>query len=601
MAPKNQGISGLNIGDTDTLLKALGRPKTFNEIAEQYALGLEGKGALKDKFMPKPGQIQSEIGDTKFISGLKGLGNLGIDGFNAIRGGAGIISAFTNPSGNIISDYAGQESDDSFQKRIGQKLRRGEIGPGSEMFLPNENSPFRVGNNVTGAQTMSDVAGMDIFTEAGQQALTDQINSATLGENVPDPRAFNAGDSANADTVNKIKEQIEKENIDTSDPDSDIDYTDSYTDAELTEAESANEIEGADGSGENLNSAQTATKSAIADYLSQVRGDQKEVGPTSFDDYIKEFGDATGLDISGDPDNKQALMSFGLALMQNRAGKGFDVSKILTSVGEAGEAAMPDFRKAVLEAKSIRARAGSYALSNAKSDKAKAMNRGSYVIIPKKGGLASSILKNNGEFTRLNSYELNNLIGNEKFDNEYEIIDSSVYTDMTKSLITAQNKGKKKIFLEKPRSIPLFSGSKTTFDVFYANPNNPTGTKSQVISPELAVNAIQTMEKSLTRRVDKFRDIAKLINESSDIDAASQVGSFGKQLAISFGIKIGDGQTTPLKQLNALLIELKARNAAEILGESGKTISDNDRNLVDSIVGSINPLKGDADIKLLKA
>jgi len=172
---------------------------------------------------------------------------------------------------------------------------------------------------------------------------------------------------------------------------------------------------------------------------------------------------------------------------------------------------------------------------------------------------------------------------------------------MTKSLITAQNKGKKKIFLEKPRSIPLFSGSKTTFDVFYANPNNPTGTKSQVISPELAVNAIQTMEKSLTRRVDKFRDIAKLINESSDIDAASQVGSFGKQLAISFGIKIGDGQTTPLKQLNALLIELKARNAAEILGESGKTISDNDRNLVDSIVGSINPLKGDADIKLLKA
>ena len=172
---------------------------------------------------------------------------------------------------------------------------------------------------------------------------------------------------------------------------------------------------------------------------------------------------------------------------------------------------------------------------------------------------------------------------------------------MTKSLITAQNKDQKKVFLEKPSSIPLFSGSKTTFDVFYANPNNPTGMKSKVINPELAVNAIQTLEKSLTRRVDKFRDIAKLINVTDDIDAASQVASFGKQLAISFGIKLGDGETTPLKQLNALLIELKARNAAEILGESGKTISDNDRNLVDSIVGSINPLKGDADIDLLKA
>ena len=50
--------------------------------------------------------------------------------------------------------------------------------------------------------------------------------------------------------------------------------------------------------------------------------------------------------------------------MQNEAGKGFDVSKILTSVGEARQkAAMPDFRKAVSEAKAIRAKAGSYALS----------------------------------------------------------------------------------------------------------------------------------------------------------------------------------------------------------------------------------------------
>jgi hypothetical protein len=255
----------------------------------------------------------------------------------------------------------------------------------------------------------------------------------------------------------------------------------------------------------------------------------------------------------------------------------------------------------LLKAETVRAKAGEYALGKTEKDKASAMNRNSYVIIPKQGGLASSILKNNGEFTRLNSYELNKLVDNKKFNDEYEIIDSSVYTDMTKSLITAQNKDQKKVFLEKPSSIPLFSGSKTTFDVFYANPNNPTGMKSKVINPELAVNAIQTLEKSLTRRVDKFRDIAKLINVTDDIDAASQVASFGKQLAISFGIKLGDGETTPLKQLNALLIELKARNAADILGESGKTISDNDRNLVDSIVGSINPLKGDADIDLLKA
>jgi len=555
MAPKNQGISGLNIGDTDTLLSQMKKqigdaPLSYEQLLDLYSKGIMGEGKLKDRFIPKTGKFQFAPGQTRTDKILKQIGNFGLEGVDILNSGINQLDAFTNPTGNIIGDYLSSEDPKSY------KDRESNIS-GPEMFLPNEDSSFRVGKNVTGAQTMSDVPGMDIFTEAGQEALTKKINAAdgTSGVN-----------------------------------DFDADLADSTGTTDGSET--------TDGSGENLTAAQTATKTALSEYLAQAR---PGVEPQTYDEYIKEFGDATGLDMSGEPDTKQALMSFGLALMQNRAGKDFDVSKILTSVGEAGEAAMPDFRKAVLEAKSIRARAGSYALSNAKSDKAKAMNRGSYVIIPKKGGLASSILKNNGEFTRLNSYELNNLIGNEKFDNEYEIIDSSVYTDMTKSLITAQNKGKKKIFLEKPRSIPLFSGSKTTFDVFYANPNNPTGTKSQVISPELAVNAIQTMEKSLTRRVDKFRDIAKLINESSDIDAASQVGSFGKQLAISFGIKIGDGQTTPLKQLNALLIELKARNAAEILGESGKTISDNDRNLVDSIVGSINPLKGDADIKLLKA
>ena len=42
-------------------------------------------------------------------------------------------------------------------------------------------------------------------------------------------------------------------------------------------------------------------------------------------------------------------------------------------------------------------------------------------------------------------------------------------------------------------------------------------------------------------------------------------------------------------------------NAAEILGESGKTISDNDRRLVDTIVGGIDIIRGDADIDLLKS
>ena len=370
---------------------------------------------------------------------------------------------------------------------------------------------------------------------------------------------------------------------------------DSDFDADLADTTGANvdDVDGAD------TPAKKATVKALDSFLSEVKPGVK---PKTFDEYINEFGEATGLDVSGEADTKQALMSFGLALMQNRAGKGFNFSNILGAVGEAGEAAMPDFRKAVAEAKAIRAKAGSYALGKTEEDKKQAMNRQGYVVIPKEGGMANAILQGTGRFARLNSYELNSLDNNADFNDRFTIVDANSYNSMTKELVKAQNKGKekdKKIYLEKPRSVPLFSGSKVTFDVFYANPNNPTGAKDRIVNPEMALNAIETMEKGLTRRVDKFRDIAKVINQTG-VALPQQARSFAVQLSKSFGVPLSK-ETDPLKQLNSLLTELKARNAAEILGESGKTISDNDRRLVDTIVGGIDVIRGDADIDLLKS
>ena len=556
MAPRNQIPSGLNLGDTDQLLKALGRPKTTSEIFEQYNLGMAGKGPKAGMFIPPIGQLQTSPGEKESTGILKGIANLGLKGLESLRQGTGLVSAFTNPGGNIIGDILNRESQEGFQKRIEDNV----VGPGSEMFLPGQNAPLK-GN--VGAKTMADVPGMDVFTDAGQQRLGEEANKAISNIiNQQKKEAFEIGEASDAD----------------------IDYTDS------TVEDADGEVEGAD------TPAKKATVKALDEFFKEAR---PGISPKTFDQYINEFGEATGLDVSGEADTKQALMSFGLALMQNRAGKGFDISKILTSVGEAGEAAMPDFRKAVAKAEAIRAKAGSYALSKKESDQKKAMNRQSYVVIPKEGGLQNSILQNTGRFSRLNSYELNNLMNNAEFNENFEVIDASTYTDMTKSLITASTKGKKKTYLEKPRSVPLFGGSKITFDVFYPNPNNPTGAKSRVVAPDIAVNAIETMEKGLTRRIDKFRDIAKVINQTG-VTAGDQVRSFANQLAISFGIPIGKGETDPVKNLKVLLTELKARNAAEILGESGKTISDNDRKLVDDIVGAIDVFSGDADLSLLK-
>ena len=94
-------------------------------------------------------------------------------------------------------------------------------------------------------------------------------------------------------------------------------------------------------------------------------------GPKSIADYKKDFAEATGIDISGEPDNRSALMALGLSLMQNRAGKGFNLSNILGEVGRAGEAALPKFEAARKEARAGQIAAGKFALQERKADTAK--------------------------------------------------------------------------------------------------------------------------------------------------------------------------------------------------------------------------------------
>jgi hypothetical protein len=94
----------------------------------------------------------------------------------------------------------------------------------------------------------------------------------------------------------------------------------------------------------------------------------EDTGSKDIDYYKKQFADATGIDVSGKVDKSQALMAFGLALMQNKAGKGFDVGKILDSVGKAGEAAMPALEKAQDRAAAGKLAAGKFALQQLDSD-----------------------------------------------------------------------------------------------------------------------------------------------------------------------------------------------------------------------------------------
>jgi hypothetical protein len=169
----------------------------------------------------------------------------------------------------------------------------------------------------------------------------------------------------------------------------------------------------------------------------QSAADAREGQPTkrkTLEDYKKEFSDATGIDASGKVDKSGALMALGLALMQNKAGKGFNVGNMLSAVGEAGEKALPVFEKAKQQAKLAAAKAGEYALgkvaedeATAKLEKEEMMKREQYYVVPKgeKGGpmgVVNSVINGEGEFVRVNKFELAKLDENQEFNDKFKSI-----------------------------------------------------------------------------------------------------------------------------------------------------------------------------------
>lgn len=113
-------------------------------------------------------------------------------------------------------------------------------------------------------------------------------------------------------------------------------------------------------------------KQFMADAGKQDVGVKGETKKQKLDRYKKEFEDVTGIDASGKVDKSRFLTVLGLKLMQNRAGKNFDLGKIFSEVGEAGEAAMPELSKAIDRADAAKLAAGKYALEQVRSDESSA-------------------------------------------------------------------------------------------------------------------------------------------------------------------------------------------------------------------------------------
>jgi len=335
---------------------------------------------------------------------------------------------------------------------------------------------------------------------------------------------------------------------------------------------------------------------AMSEYISQARtgaeDDLPEIGDIKY--YKKKFGEATGIDISGKPDTSQALMAMGLSMMQNRAGKGFNVGRMLSAVGEAGEKALPALTAAKAEARNNVIAAGKYALEAESSDKTKreaakkemsALSQ--YFVVPKGDGVAgtvSSILQNKGSLETLSKGELQQLMQNPEFAEKFDILPGSSYTSIVAEAMKTP-KAKTLYDTKTPRKMELFgegAGDLFTIETWRALPNS--GVENKLVGTgDETYKALQNAARDINIAKEKFitgMGLAEGVN----------IFRFGvdklDSLASTLGFNMREG-ITPTQQLEFILDKLQAQNAPEILGEAGKTISDADRTRVAQIVGEL--------------
>ena len=546
-------------------------------------------------FIPKDFGIPRFTGDADTVGGqlLQGLGNVGIDALEGLRiaGGLPVAAAAT----------LGTESEPAYQRRMENlarifseqtRMQGGQLGTG---FDTDEPTGIVGGPSYQQTPTDPDQDAAIRSQIADAQAITEEQgifgDTRQPGMGVPDfvggvpsareeiAQAIAASDRPKGDPRTGERERALAQGMPQADETTPLKQTD------------GSDVKGAD------NPVKQSTVAAINDVLRQVRSKSK---PKDYDDYMKEFANLTGLDISGQPDNSQALMAFGLALMQNKAGKGFNVGRMLSEVGAAGEKAMPALAAARKEAKQTRIKAAEFAISRKKEDEAAAFNRTHYYAVPKGEGGASAILQNldKAQTVRVNGRELNDLLSREDFADNYELIPASTYLDVVKEAAKPTDLGDP--YLSKLIKTPLFEGATDFFsvNVQVADGNYKGQRRPNLVAEDAsALEArFESAEKELNLQEKEFAELTRLVQGNVTVGDAllSSATSFGKR----FGVGVGQG-TTSLQKAQYILKKMAVKNTKDILGEAGKTISDADRALVKEIVGDIDSIMGADEDELL--
>ena len=366
MAPKQTLSQGL----VDQLVpqRNLGSQflKELNRQADQNQEFLNVLG-----FKDYTGALGSKDADTLIGQGASILGESFL---NIPQAFGSVYKGIKTPIDALVSTTGTALTDPLFTE-LGRKKQAQQVATGAgglELGLPTDKTINLATGTPRGALGPSPIIGQtkEEREAAAKKAILDKAAKSKstadefAGTVTTDTKAVDATQDlpgefeAEQDAIKRTESEFDIASA----PDEDLDYTDTYTEEEL-KAVTDPEVK------KKAAQAQLFTD-AMKD-IEDMYGDGTEVRKTkTIDDYKKDFAKATGIDISGEPDNRAALMALGLSLMQNRAGKGFNLSNILGEVGRAGEAALPKFEAARKEARAGQIAAGKFALQEEKADRA---------------------------------------------------------------------------------------------------------------------------------------------------------------------------------------------------------------------------------------
>jgi len=352
---------------------------------------------------------------------------------------------------------------------------------------------------------------------------------------------------------------------------------------------------------------------AMDDFFEGARGTGPEVPKKrTIEEYKQAFSDATGIDTSGEVDKRDALMAFGLALMQNKAGKNFNVSKMLQEVGVAGDKAMPALQKAKDRARQGALAGGKYALQTQSADKAaraagaeKVMNRDQYWVYEKpKDGSTFGVPGegfDKGQFENLNKYELNKLMNDPKFQSQYEFIKKADRLSILAKRAEGLDLGDE--WTNDLKNVSLVGGKADDLPSALVVAGHPAdanyGGKASARyklgeSKEGVVRRFADYQTEIVANEEKLGLLIK--NIQAGITIPEQLFSKVKQLGKSFGMDVDTSSVASAKQS---LANIAIDNVLEILKESGRTISEGERKRVEKRVGDIDMSLAGSDPELV--